>query len=122
MGPGGPWEDFSEFRGEMFSHQFAPWWQNHSFVICAHGGGLDPSPRAFMAIAAGAIPIVKHSALDAAYSHLPVVFVDNWTADAITLDKLKQWKADLVPYYDDPRLRVEVVKRLTMKYWWKVAL
>lgn len=121
----GPWSEFTDYKkwvpdknGTFSAH----WWQNHSFVLCAHGGGIDPSPRAVQAIAAGAIPIIQHSALDAAYSHLPVAFVDDFTPEAITLDKLRRWKEELTPYYDDPSLRIEVVKRLTMDYWWRAAL
>ncbi|CAK0819409.1 unnamed protein product [Prorocentrum cordatum] len=121
----GPWSAFTDFRAwvpDQNGTWSARWWQNHSFVLCAHGGGLDPSPRAVQAIAAGAIPIIQHSPLDAAYSLLPVVFVDSWTAEALTVEKLRRWKEELLPYYDDPRLRIEVIKRLTMDYWWRVAL
>ena len=49
---------------------------NTSFTACAHGGGVDPAPKAFEALAAGSIPIIASSALDAAYqdsSRTPVV-------------------------------------------------
>ncbi|CAK0907542.1 unnamed protein product [Prorocentrum cordatum] len=120
--PGSPWSGFSEHRGHMDTEEFPLWWQNHSFVICAHGGGLDPSPRAFMAIAAGAIPIVQRSALDAVYSQLPVAFVDDWGAASISLDKLRRWRAQLAPHYEEPELVARVVAKLTMQHWWRTSL
>ncbi|CAK0883554.1 unnamed protein product [Prorocentrum cordatum] len=118
--PGGPWGDFSELRGEMFSNQFAAWWQNHSFVLCPHGGGLDPSPRAFMAIASGAIPIVQSTpGLDTVYSQLPVAFVRDWKPASISVKKLQRWRDHLAPQYEDPELVAKVIARLTMKYWWE---
>ncbi|CAK0791191.1 unnamed protein product [Prorocentrum cordatum] len=117
---GGPWGDFSELRGEMFSNQFAAWWQNHSFVICPHGGGLDPSPRAFMAIASGAIPIVQSTpCLDTVYSQLPVAFVRDWKPASISVKKLQRWRDHLAPQYEDPELVAKVIAKLTMKYWWE---
>jgi len=118
--PGGSWGDFSEFRGEIFSNQFAVWWQNHSFVLCPHGGGLDPSPRAFMAIASGSIPIVQRTpGLDTVYSQLPVAFVRDWEPASISVEKLQRWRDDLAPQYEDPELVAKVIARLTMKHWWE---
>lgn len=33
--------------------------QSHAFVLCAEGGGVDPSPKAWQAILHGAIPIIR---------------------------------------------------------------
>lgn len=121
--PGGPWSDFSELRGDMFAYEFAPWWQNHSFVICPHGGGIDPSPRAFHAIAAGAIPIVQRFAgMDSIYSELPVAFVSDWGAESISVEKLRRWREQLAPQYEEPELVARVVAKLTMRYWWEVTV
>ena len=34
--------------------------QNSQFVLCTHGGGLDPSPKAWESIYLGSIPIIQH--------------------------------------------------------------
>ena len=46
--------------------QFLSFMAGASFVVCAHGGGYDPAPKAFEALAAGSIPIITSSALDSA--------------------------------------------------------
>ena len=52
-------------------NQFLSFLMNTSFTACAHGGGVDPAPKAFEALAAGSIPIIASSALDAAYRDAP---------------------------------------------------
>ena len=96
--------------------------ENHSFVICVEGGGLDPSPKAWLALLHGAIPIMKHSALDAAYERLPVIFVDDWNYDTVTTEKLLNWRVRMEPYFDQPALRRTVLKRLSLDYWWNYIL
>lgn len=49
------------------------------FVLCVHGGGIDPSPKAFEAIFLGTIPIIKRGFIDDAYGQLPVAWVDDWS-------------------------------------------
>ncbi len=77
------------------------------FIACAHGGGMDPSPKAWEAIMYGTIPIIQRSTLDDAYSHLPVAFVDSWEellqpANHTALqEKLQGWIKQLQPYYQD---------------------
>lgn len=34
--------------------------QNSQFVMCTHGGGLDPSPKAWETVLIGSIPIIEH--------------------------------------------------------------
>ena len=74
------------------------------FILCTHGGGLDPSPKAFEAMIVGTIPIIQHSTLDDAYRHFPVVFVDS-TVDLLrqnnTLELLSKWRDELGPYYEE---------------------
>ena len=85
------------------------------FVLCVHGGGLDPSPKAWEAIMLGTIPIIQHSTLDDAYAQLPVVFVNSWQVlfegnlTAIK-SRLQGIEEALSPYYDDPILRGRVVE------------
>ena len=92
-----------------------------TFILCTHGGGIDPSPKAFEAIIVGTIPIIQHSTLDDAYRHLPVVFVDS-TAGLLqsnnTLELLDKWRTELSPYYEEgSELRSKVINRLTLAYW-----
>lgn len=48
------------------------------FFIAAPGSSLD-NPRNWEALMLGAIPIVLHSAVDAVYKSMPVLFVDQWS-------------------------------------------
>lgn len=92
---------------------------DYSFLLCPHGGGLDPSPKAWEAIALGVIPIIKKYNDDSAYRQLPVVLVDEWSKDSITEEKLAEWKKKLHPYYSTAKGRLEALYRLSMEYWWK---
>ncbi|MBE9548549.1 MAG: hypothetical protein IMF09_04005 [Proteobacteria bacterium] len=92
--------------------------QEHPFVICAQGGGLDPSPKAWLTLANGSIPIIKSSPLDDAYSQLPVAFVDEWNEECLSLDKMHEWIEDLAPYFEDDDLRIQTLHRLSLDYWW----
>jgi len=91
----------------------------YQFIFCVHGGGIDPSPKAWEAILLGAIPIIQHSTLDEAYAQLPVAFVDDWDEDAVSSDMLRKWREELLPYYDDPALRSQVMHKLSLNYWWE---
>lgn len=91
----------------------------HSFIFCPHGYGLDPSPKAWEGILFGAIPIIQHYAGDGAYTHLPVVFIDTWNAESITLRRLQSWRERLARHYENSTLRSEVLRRLMADYWWQ---
>ena len=93
--------------------------REYPFVKCVHGGGLDPSPKAFMALLSGTIPIIQHYAGDDAYRELPVVLVDDWEVETITAERLAAWRDKLAPYYEQPELRAIVLHRLTSSYWWE---
>ena len=108
-------QDISE---EAFIRQI----EDHAFVICVEGGGLDPSPKAWLALLHGAVPIIKRSALDTAYEQLPVAFVDEWTADALSLERLRTWQQDLSPLFDQAGLRRSMQNRLSLDYWWDYIL
>ena len=90
----------------------------YSFLLCPHGGGLDPSPKAWEAVALGVIPIIKKYEGDSAYRQLPVVLVDSWSEESITEEKLVEWKRKLYPYYNTLEGRLEALHRLSMEYWW----
>lgn len=91
----------------------------HAFVICAEGGGIDPSPRAWQALLQGAIPIMRRSALEGAYRQLPVVMVEAWSEVELRWDHLRHWQQELMPWFDQPALRAEVLQRLSLEHWWQ---
>ncbi|MDO3387307.1 hypothetical protein QWI17_15810 [Gilvimarinus sp. SDUM040013] len=93
--------------------------EKHAFVLCVQGGRIDPSPKAWTAIAHGAIPIIASSPLNDAYCQLPVAIVDGWDEHSLSEEKLREWRQQLAPYYDDPDLRLEVLEKFQLDYWWK---
>ena len=93
----------------------------HRFVICAEGGGLDPSPKAWVSLIHGAIPIIRRTALADAYAHLPVAIVDDWSEDALSMDRLGQWQARLAPALETLEGRRMTEFRLSMDYWWQLV-
>lgn len=117
------WSDWCDLLEDDVSEQtFSARIERHSFVICVEGGGLDPSPKAWLTLLHGAIPIIRKSALSKAYAHLPVVFVDDWSSNVITLEKLARWKEQYRPFFDQPGLRRSTLKRLSLDYWWSYVL
>lgn len=115
----GPWAKFVKYIDQSIPHpEFIKLLEKSQFSICVHGGGYDPNPRFTESILAGAIPIIQHSPLDKVFSRFPVVFVDKWTSNALTAKFLRQKLAELRPYYEDPEKRSEVLKMLTLDYWW----
>lgn len=111
------WTDFCVPR-TLSQETFFESLREYPFVKCVHGGGLDPSPKAFEAVLSGTIPIIQHYAGDDAYRELPVVFVDDWEVDTITAEKLAAWRDELAPYYEQRELRADVLHRLSAAYWW----
>ena len=117
------WQDFCTVLDDDLSETaFIEQIESHAFVICAQGGGLDPSPKAWLSLLHGAVPIIKHSALDEAYKHLPVVFVDDWIKESLSVEKLSNWRNRLVAVFDQPAHRRTLLKRLSLDYWWSYAM
>jgi hypothetical protein len=114
------WSSFTKFEMESSPTDFQHNLLHSKFCICVHGGGVDPSPRAWQALLCGSIPILEHSPIDEAYSRFPVVYVDAWTPDAITPAKLEAWLEELRPFYEDPVKRKEVLRMLSLQYWWDI--
>lgn len=53
--------------------------QEHQFIICPNGNGVDPAPRAWEAMALKVIPIMKTNIHVAdVYKDLPCIIVDEW--------------------------------------------
>ena len=92
----------------------------HAFVICVQGGGVDPSPKAWQSIAHGAIPIMRSSALDEAYTRLPVAIVPRWDSTCLSVALLEQWQLQHAPSHDIPENRSVVLQRLGINDWWSL--
>eukprot|EP00601_Ochromonadales_sp_CCMP2298_P016600 CAMPEP_0173229914 /NCGR_PEP_ID=MMETSP1142-20121109/7426_1 /TAXON_ID=483371 /ORGANISM="non described non described, Strain CCMP2298" /LENGTH=421 /DNA_ID=CAMNT_0014158879 /DNA_START=220 /DNA_END=1481 /DNA_ORIENTATION=- len=93
-------------------------------VACVHGGGVDPSPKAWESILVGSIPIVQRLTIGDSYAHLPVAFVDDWAQlldppDEAALQQLLQgWVRELGPYYvPGSELRRKTIDKLKTAYW-----
>ena len=119
----GAWSSFSIApKEETDFEKFLTFLSGTSFTACAHGGGSDPAPKAFEAIAAGSIPIITSSALDGAYRKLPVVVIDSWdSASALTEENLRAWREKLAPHFEKAR-RTEMERRLTLDFWYSESL
>ena len=114
------WPDFvTVLNDELSEPDFLAQLSQHMFVICAQGGGQDPSPKAWQALLHGAIPIIKKNALFGAYRRLPVLFVEDWGPHCLSLEILQQARKNLRPYFDDPARRADVLRRLSSDYWWR---
>jgi hypothetical protein len=91
--------------------------QKYPFIICAHGGGIDPCPKAWEALCVGCIPIIKKSSLDTIFDGLPVVKVNDWDNDTITVENMKSWLKQYSRFYDDDSERQKWLPKLYTKYW-----
>jgi len=109
----------SIFTEELSLADFQRSVRAHPFVLCVNGGGLEPSPKAWFCILNGSIPVIKSSVLDDAYRQLPVAFVDDWSTDCISIEKLETWREALAPFYDCEDLRAQTVQKLSIDYWWQ---
>ena len=85
-------------------------------LLCVHGGGIDPNPKLFSAIIAGAIPIMRDYPGAVMYDNWPVVRVRSWTD--INPSRLAQWRELHARAFEDERLRNRTLHRLTMRHWW----
>lgn len=92
--------------------------REHAFTLCVEGGGHDPSPKAFQVILKGGIPIIKSSALNPAYALFNCVIVDDWSEEAITEDKLKNWYANEINNRINPNYLRKLHYMLTIDFWW----
>lgn len=111
---------FVDYHDVLPKREFIEKLKSSKFCICVHGGGYDPCPRFFEAILYGAIPIIEHSPLDPVFSKFPVVFVDNWSVDSISEEMLSEKLEELRSYYEDKDKRMEVLRLLTIDYWWDI--
>lgn len=111
------WKEFCEYK-PINTTRFFKDIQKYSFILCIHGGGLEPNPKVFSAIYCGTIPIVKRFVnCEMLYKDLPVVFVDDWNPETITFDKLQQWRDERLSYFSDTSKRALSIEKLTTDYW-----
>jgi hypothetical protein len=93
------------------------------FIACVHGGGIDPSPKAFEALMRGTIPIVKRSVLYDSYSQFPVAWVDDWkdlfeVGEEKRVTMMKAWIKELMPYFvPGSALRRQVLDKMRTSHW-----
>ena len=117
------WKSLITYEQSISQSSFLDEISKYTFILCVEGGGLDPSPKAFEAIIAGVIPIIKKTdGIYSAYKDLPVVFIEDWIPSEITEDKLTNWLATLRKYYEDDKLRRETLYKLSDEYWWNYII
>ena len=114
------WSNFVTYKDQIDVIEFKETLLKSKFCICVHGGGIDPSPRVWEALLCGSIPIIQRSTLDEAYSRFPIVYIDEWTEDCITEEKLVQWMEKYKTYYENIDKRNNVLNMLTLEYWWNI--
>lgn len=103
--------------------------QKYAFQLCVHGGGLDPSTKAWETMMLGTIPIIEHSSLDDAYEQLPVAYVQNMTefvrlkSEKEQQQMMQHWSEKLRPYYTPGTRENALFKgRLQIFHWFRQML
>ena len=72
----------------------------------------------FSAIYCGTIPIIKRFVnCEILYADLPIVIIEDWNDELITIDKLRDWREKYAHFFTDEDKRREVLHKLTAKYW-----
>lgn len=106
-----------DYKDEIPTGAFMETIQNYSFVLCAHGGGIDPNPKLFMSLLGGAIPIIRNWPAASMYNGWPVVRIESW--NEITYAKLKVWRHIFAPMFMNKALREQTLEYMTLMYWWR---
>ncbi|NSY39505.1 hypothetical protein [Leisingera sp. ANG59] len=115
----GPWRSWTTVvEDEISETEFGQLLCTHAFVICAQGGGLDPSPKAWAALIQGAVPLIHAPSLAEAYGQLPVIQVSGWLPGSINPGQLQRWHAWACPRMDGAA-RAALRQRLSLDYWWR---
>lgn len=110
------WRDVCDDRSFEPS-SFVAGIKEYPFLVCEHGGGIDPSPKAWMALIAGVIPIIQRFPGDAIYRNMPVLFVDSWDTFDMSADTLQKSRRELAHYFNDAASWVKVIERLQSRFW-----
>ncbi|MBQ4826747.1 hypothetical protein J4729_19695 [Leisingera sp. HS039] len=115
----GPWRNWTTVvEDEVTEAEFTRLLRAHAFVICAQGGGLDPSPKAWAALIQGTVPLIHAPSLAGAYGLLPAIPVPGWLPGSITAAQLQRWHAWACPRMDGAA-RAALRHRLMLDYWWR---
>lgn len=115
----GPWAEFTTvLEQEVPEDTFLGLVEQHAFVICVEGGGVDPSPKAWQSLIHGAVPIICSPGVCASYTQLPVAIVDNWSAETLSLPRLGLWRNELILQMDGEKARQSLHNHLSLDYWW----
>lgn len=93
---------FDWFPPEFSRLEFLKKMGEYQFVLCPHGGGLDPNPKCWEALIMKAIPIVKRNTITESLEHLPVLIVDDWPE--ITINTLRNYYSENVARLHDVRI------------------
>jgi hypothetical protein len=114
------WADWTTLLGdEVDEPAFMRLLLRHAFVLCVEGGGLDPSPKAWLCLLHGAIPIIRRSPTTTAYEGLPVVIIEDWRSDLVTHAELENWRTQLSGRFQQVTdWRRDWFHRLSIGYWW----
>lgn len=94
---------------------------SYPFILCVHGGGIDPNPQAWTALIVGTIPIIERFAGDSIYNNLPVLLVDKISELNLTTKNLRKWRDERVYYFEEP-YRTNYTKKLMTDYWWNIII
>ena len=79
---------------------------NHFFVVCPNGNGMD-THRVWETLYMGSIPIMKRDLNNMYYSHLPILFIDEWSE----INEGVLWDAH------DRLYGFSYIKELEFSYW-----
>jgi hypothetical protein len=114
------WKDYINYIEDINDEQYINYLIQSKFCLCVEGGGIDPSPKAWQALICGCVPIIKSSTLNEAYKRFPIIFIDDWTEDIISEERIKAWEIKYEEFYSDSNNRIEVLKMLQLDYWWNL--
>ena len=111
------WREFCVSYRAPNGEEFFDDLKQYPFVLCVHGGGIDPNPLAWTALLAGTIPIIQKFPGGSIYDDLPVVKISSLSTGAINLELLSKWLHQYEPqFYGNER--VKVVEMLMTDFWW----
>ena len=114
------WKPYVRYFEYLTNDDFKTKLLESKFVLCVHGGGMDPSPKIWQALLCGCMPIIETSTLDEAYGRFPVIYVDSWNENSITSEKIYEWNKIYENIYKDTEFRKYVIMMLTLDYWWNI--
>ena len=120
------WSDFCDVKSNIDKNNFNDFIQNYSFMICDTGDDknhIDPNPKLFTCLYLGVIPIIKKFVnCYEMYCDLPIMYIDDWDTNSISLEKLLHFRSKFEPYFYDSSKREKVLEKLSSEYWIKYII